>query len=310
MRLVSLVVSALLFAISASAASEPIWNLIGRTYTPELVAAFTTQPPIDLGPVDDNIHHAFEKDGIEVICDRDARIITIYLHPEFRGALPGGLDFKDDHETVHDKLGLIQCGSDRDIEAPWEIFQYDDVGLKLDFDARWALLHIALVDPEGVASCAPLLGPAPDLTYLHEDECPGPFEESLRPEHIRGSVIRVVMGKFLDIRTREGAERRVRLPGVSTSRNEKAAGAFVESYVGNKRVDVETYSPGSRVLAGIVRIHDPHQDWDDVSTAMLKAGVATFAKVALDSVGAYDACLFRIAEREARAAHVGLWKND
>jgi endonuclease YncB( thermonuclease family) len=62
---------------------------------------------------------------------------------------------------------------------------------------------------------------------------------------------------------------------------------------------------GDRIL-GEVQVG---RDYRDVTRLMLQAGVVRYKEPPSYSVSDYSSCLYRIAEREAKQAGLGLWKT-
>jgi endonuclease YncB( thermonuclease family) len=158
---------------------------------------------------------------------------------------------------------------------------------------------------------------ATELHFLHEDECGSPLYESQVWRGVRGKVIDVRSGASITIRTyadancdgegclKAGAIKRVLLPAVDTSRTDSEARQYLMRTVLN--LDVEVLSNPSRVddgtLSGEVHCHG-----SDLSMVLLNAGLAAYsAKTRPYTISSYKNCLYRIAEREARTKHLGLW---
>lgn len=151
------------------------------------------------------------------------------------------------------------------------------------------------------------------LHALHEEECGNPLMESQFWFSVRGKVVRIVRPNALLIRTYAdegctgktcvpgGILKQVLIPGVDVSGTGRTARAFLKTLVG-RDLEVMSNETSAYTVSGQV-----HVEMMDLSSTLLARGLARFAPIPPYVVSSYTTCTYQIAEREARAARVGLW---
>ncbi len=121
---------------------------------------------------------------------------------------------------------------------------------------------------------------------------------------VEGQVVEVTSARTFRLRTNEGNIVNVSLPNIGEPFDPEAV-AFLRKMIGGKRVTV-TPNPSTRAQTDISGEVSEKQV-GDISRKMLRAGAAAFVKAPAYTLPNYSECVNRIAEREAKAARVGIW---
>jgi hypothetical protein len=112
-------------------------------------------------------YRIYKQDGLELLCDTNDRIMTVFLFSEdldgfhqYKGKLPGGLGFSDGREAVTKKFGLPDCsgGGDRDKEGGgtrdiWDKFATNYGAVNFTYRAQNTLKQITLMAPSNDPGC-------------------------------------------------------------------------------------------------------------------------------------------------------------
>jgi endonuclease YncB( thermonuclease family) len=143
------------------------------------------------------------------------------------------------------------------------------------------------------------------LSFEHE-ECGDPMVESMLWRSVEGRVIKVVDGDTIIVQTKDNKRKRVNLVAVDAAAGQDVARSSLSRLVLNRSVSVlvNPSNIDSSTVVGVV-----HTKRKDVNRELLESGVVKYRKPESYSVSDYTACLYRIAEREAREAKKGLWKS-
>jgi endonuclease YncB( thermonuclease family) len=170
-------------------------------------------------------------------------------------------------------------------------------------------LSTASIHAQGNLAPAEVPDPTPEvkLAFEHEDECGSPLVESTAWRSLDGTVIEVTGARTFIMRTSEGKRVHVDLVALETKDNHPPARELLSRLVQDQVVSVlvNPGSSGKKRVVGAVQVGTK-----DVSRELLQAGVARFKEPPPYSVSHYSSCLYRIAEREARKAKSGLWKQE
>ena len=167
------------------------------------------------------------------------------------------------------------------------------------FVIRQVVASIALV---ALTRCATPSPSAP--VFEHLDECVNPDRESMSWRLFQGRVIEVTSARTFRLRTDEGYVMNVSLANVGEPVDAEAMD-FLRKMIGRKRVSVMG-NPSKDHPRDIVGEVDERKA-GEISRQMLRAGAAAFVKEPAYTLSDYSECLHRIAEREAKAARVGIW---
>ena len=121
-----------------------------------------------------------------------------------------------------------------------------------------------------------------------------------------GRVIEVMSARTFRIRTDKGEILDVSLANVGEPFDAGAADVLRKRILGTR---VSVFPNPSRDLKnGITaEVHDRQER--DLSNDLLRAGAAAFVKEPAYTLSDYSECVNRIAEREAKAAGVGIWRR-
>jgi len=142
-------------------------------------------------------------------------------------------------------------------------------------------------------------------TFEHPDECPNPVTESMLWHLVQGSVVEVTGARTFRLRADSGEVLTVSLANIGEPADPEAT-AMLKRMIDGKRVSVMFNKPADRgEISGDV--HD-EKGWD-IARKLLRAGVATFVEAPPYTLSGYSECLHRIAEREAKAEGVGVWRH-
>jgi endonuclease YncB( thermonuclease family) len=153
------------------------------------------------------------------------------------------------------------------------------------------------------AQRAQLLRPLP---FEHEDECGSPLRESMLWMSVEGKVIKIVDGDTIILLTKDNKRKRVNLVAVNASAGQDVARSLLSGLVLNRlvKVLVNPSNIKSGTVVGVVHVQEK-----DVNRELLEAGAVWYHEPESYSVSDYTACVYRIAEREAREAQRGLWQS-
>ena len=143
--------------------------------------------------------------------------------------------------------------------------------------------------------------------FEYEKECGNPEVESMAWQLIEGTVVRIIDGDSVELRTNNGELRIVNLVAIDASPAKEVARELLSEMVLNRKVHALVNPSKSRVqtLVGVL-----HLGLKDVNSELLKAGAAKYQTPPPYSVSAYTACGYSIEERIAREAKKGIWQRS
>lgn len=156
--------------------------------------------------------------------------------------------------------------------------------------------------------------PPLNLNY-DKDPCGNPFMESQLWAMVRGKTMKVIDGSSFEITTRYRKRITIHLAGVEVPQgnNKFAEGSrsFLQNLIAKKEVEI-LVSPSdwpfrkkkSKELIGVT-----HTLTKDISLEMIRSGMAVYKAPKPYSMSNYTSCTYELAEREARKAKVGIWKD-
>jgi endonuclease YncB( thermonuclease family) len=142
----------------------------------------------------------------------------------------------------------------------------------------------------------------------HQDECIDPTRESMGWRFVEGIAVKVEGGQTFVLRDAQGRSIHIDLVGLEIGDDGVAARKLLAHLIQGKFVSVNynpRFSKNNRILGEV----EARDDYRDVSRLLLQAGVVRYKEPPAYSVSDYSSCLYRIAEREAKQAGLGLWKS-
>jgi endonuclease YncB( thermonuclease family) len=157
-----------------------------------------------------------------------------------------------------------------------------------------------------VASVGCATRTAAPASFEHLDECPNPIRESMSWLLVEGRVVDVTNARTFRIRADKGDAIDVSLANVGEPFDADAAAMLRKRIIGT-RVSVMANQSVDLRNGITAEVHD--EKGSDLSNDLLRAGAAAFEKAPAYTLSDYSECLNRIAEREAKAAGVGIWHH-
>jgi len=164
---------------------------------------------------------------------------------------------------------------------------------------RLALASLAALMSLG---CAALK--AGSMPYPHADECVNPALENMAWLTVDARVTEVMSARTIRIQTDKGETVDVSLANIGEPFDARAADLFRKRILGT-RVSIFFPHPGDLKNGLIAEVHD--LKGRDLSNGLLRKGAAAFIREPAYTLSSYSECLNRIAEREAKADHLGIW---
>ena len=144
------------------------------------------------------------------------------------------------------------------------------------------------------------------MPYPHADECINPAIESMAWLVVQGRVVEVMNVRTFRIRTDKGDVVDVSVANVGEPFDPGAAAVLRKRIVGT-RVSI-FISPSATLHNGIAaEVHDRKDR--DLANYLLRNGMAAFRMEVAYALTGYSECVNRIAEREAKAAGLGIWHH-
>jgi endonuclease YncB( thermonuclease family) len=119
---------------------------------------------------------------------------------------------------------------------------------------------------------------------------------------VEGTVVEVIDFRSFRLQTDRGVVT-VSLPNVGEPHDAGAREALQQMIAGKKVSVMRNPSANGNDITG--EVHEAQAG--DVSRRMLRSGAASYAAAPAYTLSNYSECLHRIAEREARADHLGIW---
>jgi hypothetical protein len=137
------------------------------------------------------------------------------------------------------------------------------------------------------------------------DECGDPRRENMAWTRVDGVAEQVIDGSAFLFRDASGRSFRMAIANVSP-RATASGVRLLKAAIEHRRVTVlisklEGYNITGVVLDDLFR---------DVAVVILSVGGSTFVPAPAYTLSAYSECVHRIAEREARRNHMGVWSHD
>jgi micrococcal nuclease len=149
---------------------------------------------------------------------------------------------------------------------------------------------------------APIVPPL----FEHEDECGSPVRESSYWFTVDGKVVKVLDGDTIIVSSKDNKRKRVNLVAIDASAGQAEARSLLSGLVLNRSVSVmvrpRIIMPST--VVGVVYVKEK-----EVNRELLAVGAVRYQQPEPYSMSNYTACIYRIVEREARAAKRGLWEK-
>ncbi len=143
----------------------------------------------------------------------------------------------------------------------------------------------------------------------HQDECIDPSMESMSWHFVTGTAVRIDSGQTFLLRDPGGKSFQIDLVGLETGDDGAAARRLLTRLIQGKRLFVY-YNPKFGEGDHILGEAQAGRHYRDVNRLLLQAGVVRYKEPPAYSVSDYSDCLYRIAEREAKQARLGLWSKE
>lgn len=157
-----------------------------------------------------------------------------------------------------------------------------------------------------LASMGCVHSPAATPAFEHLDECPNPIVENMAWRLIQGSVVEVTSARTFRLRADSGEVFTVSIANIGEPADPDAM-ATLKRMIYGKRMSVMFNKPADRQGQITGEVND--QDGRDIARQLLRAGAAAFVAAPAYTLSDYSECLHRIAEREAKAEGVGVWRH-
>jgi hypothetical protein len=141
--------------------------------------------------------------------------------------------------------------------------------------------------------------------FEHLDECVNPILENMSWGLVQGVVVEVTSVRTLRLRTDAGHIANVIIPNIADQTNPEAT-RILRSRVRGKRVSVVG---NSHRRDGIIVGEVQDAEGNDVARELLRTGITSFVPAEPYTLSSYSECLNRIAEREAKAQRLGIWRD-
>jgi hypothetical protein len=143
-------------------------NIVGRSLSEpdvqDFLSTVTTTPPrhFAYGKV---YYRIYDVDGIELICDGEDRITTVFLYSgssegkiRFRGRLPKNLQFSDTRAMIAQRLGMPDCagGGGEGVSGKvniWERYQTDACVLHITYGSDGCIKMVTLMSASTAPPC-------------------------------------------------------------------------------------------------------------------------------------------------------------
>ena len=140
----------------------------------------------------------------------------------------------------------------------------------------------------------------------YEKECGNPLVENMSWKSIDGKVVEVLKGDAIIVLMANNERKHVSLAGVNSA-SSLAAQALLFNLILNREVSV-LVNP-SNIAANEVRGVVHHQS-RDINLELIKEGAARYQAPPPYSMSNYTACVYRIAEKQARDYGTGMWAQE
>ena len=142
--------------------------------------------------------------------------------------------------------------------------------------------------------------------FEHLDECPNPIAESMSWDLVQGSVVDVTTARTFRLLEDSGEVLTVSLANVGEPADPEATDVL-KRMINGKRISVMLNHSADRHAEVTGEVND--QEGRDIARKLLRAGAATFVAAPAYTLSDYSECLHRIAEREAKAEGLGVWRH-
>jgi|GEM_PF-1022429 len=141
--------------------------------------------------------------------------------------------------------------------------------------------------------------------FEHLDECPNPITESMSWRLVQGSVVEVISARTFRLRADSGEVLTVSIANVGEPVDTEAIGMLKRMIDGKRMSVMFNKADQNGEITG--EVHE--EKAGDIARQLLRAGAATFVAAPAYTLSDYSECLHRIAEREAKAEGVGVWRR-
>jgi YD repeat-containing protein len=140
----------------------------------------------------------------------------------------------------------------------------------------------------------------------YEKECGNPLAENMSWKTIDGKVVEVLKGDAIIVLMANNERKHVSLAGVN-SYSSLAAQALLINLILNREVSVlvNPSNIASKEVRGVV-----HHQSRDINLELIKEGAARYQAPSPHSMSNYTACVYRIAEKQARQYGIGTWAQE
>lgn len=146
--------------------------------------------------------------------------------------------------------------------------------------------------------------------YPHQDKCGDPRRESTIWSLLSGRVVQVIDGNTIKVVLKDKKRKLITLAAIDTPKLGQTGGDDARNRLSelvlNKEVEIwiEPKLEKHSKLPGVVYVQAR-----SINLELIESGAARYKQPASYTMSNYQACLYRIAEGEARAAMRGLWRR-
>jgi len=140
----------------------------------------------------------------------------------------------------------------------------------------------------------------------YEKECGNPRAESMSWRSIDGKVVEVLKGDAIILLMANNERKHVSLAGVNSD-SSLAAQALLVNLILNREVSVlvNPSNIAAKEIRGVV-----HHQSRDINLELIKEGAARYQDPPPYTMSNYTACVYRLAEKQARQYGTGLWAQE
>jgi endonuclease YncB( thermonuclease family) len=144
------------------------------------------------------------------------------------------------------------------------------------------------------------------LSTEYEKECGNPLAENMSWKSIDGKVVEVLKGDAIILLMANNERKHVSLAGVNSA-SSLAAQALLFNLILDREVSVlvNPSNIAAKEVRGVV-----HHQARDINLELIKEGVARYQAPPPYSMSNYTACVYRIAEKQARQYGTGIWAQE
>ena len=140
----------------------------------------------------------------------------------------------------------------------------------------------------------------------YEKECGKPLAEDMSWKSIDGKVVEVLKGDAIIVLMANNERKHVSLAGVNSD-SSLAGQAFLLNLILDREVSVlvNPSNIAAKEVIGVV-----HHQSRDINLELIKEGVARYQAPPPYSMSNYTACVYRVAETQARQYGMGIWAQE